>query len=128
MFPLDDNPMEIMVSTDEPGPASETRWMVPIRLSFPLRKVALLPVGDDYVGNVTMFVAARNTKGDRSDVVRQNHEIRIKAAEYETAQDDRFAITANLLMEAGKHNVAVAILDPITRNSSYTTTKVTVQD
>jgi hypothetical protein len=102
--------------------------MVPIELSFPLRRVALLPTGEDYVGNVTMFIAARNAKGDRSDVVRQNHEIRIKAADYEDAKIRRYTITASLLMEAGSHSVAVGLLDPITRNSSYTTSRVTVRE
>jgi hypothetical protein len=128
MFPLDDNPMQIMVEIGTQGPASETRWMVPFKLSFPLRRVALLPAGDEYVGTVTMFLAARNTDGDRSDVVRQNHEIRVKAADYDDAQLKRYTITANLLMEEGSHNVAVGILDPVTRNASFTTTRVTVRD
>ena len=113
MLPLDDNPMQIMIEIGSQGPAGETLWMVPFKLSFPLRRVALLPAGDDYVGNVTLFLAARNTKGDRSDVVRQNHEIRIKAADYDAAQLKRHTITANLLMEKGSHNVAVGILDQI---------------
>jgi VWFA-related protein len=128
MFPLDDNPMELLLEIGNQGPAGETRWMVPFQLSFPLRKVALLPVGDEYVGNVTMFLAARSTNGERSDVVRQNHEIRIKAADYDHAQLERFTITANLLMEEGTHNVAVGLLDPVTRNASFTTTKVTVKE
>ena len=128
MFPLDDNPMQIMVEIGDQGPASETRWMVPFKMSFPLRRVALLPAGDEYVGNLTMFLAARNTDGDRSDVVRQNHEIRVKAADYDDAQLKRYTITANLLMEEGTHNVAVGILDPLTRNASFTTTRVTVRD
>jgi hypothetical protein len=128
MFPLDDNPMQIMVEIGSKGPAGESRWMVPFELSFPLRKVALLPTGDDYVGNVTMFLAARNAEGDRSDVVRQNHEIRVKAADYEDAQLKRYTITANLLMEKGSHNIAVGILDPLTSNASFTTTKVTITE
>lgn len=128
MFPLNDNPMQIMVEIGDQGPASETRWMVPFKLSFPLRKVALLPEGEDYVGNVTLFLAARNSKGDRSDVVRQVHEIRVKAADYDDAQLHRYTITANLLMEEGNHNVAVGLLDPITQSSSFATTKVTIRE
>ncbi|MEX1309748.1 MAG: VWA domain-containing protein [Candidatus Sulfomarinibacteraceae bacterium] len=128
MFPLNDNPMQIMVEIGDQGPASDTRWMVPFKLSFPLRKVALLPQGEDYVGNVTLFLAARNSRGDRSDVVRQVHEIRVKAADYDDAQLHRYTITANLLMEEGNHNVAVGLLDPITQSSSFATTKVTIRE
>ena len=128
MFPLEENPMQIMVEIGDQGPASETRWMVPFKLSFPLRRVALIPEGEDYVANVTMFLAARDTKGDRSDVVRQVHEVRVKAADYDEAQLRRYTITANLLMEEGTHNVAVGLLDPVTQNASYATTKVTVRE
>jgi VWFA-related protein len=128
MFPLEDNPMQIMVEIGGQAPAGETRWMVPFKLSFPLRRVALLPQGEDYVGNVTMFLAARNNRGDRSDVIRQHHEIRINAAEYEGSRPDQFTITANLLMEAGAHSVAVGLLDSVTRQSSFTTTKVTIRE
>jgi VWFA-related protein len=128
MFPLNDNPMQLMVEIGDQGPASETRWMVPFKLSFPLRRVALLPEGEDYVANVTLFLAARNNQGDRSDVVRQVHEIRVKAADYDDAQLHRYTITANLLMEEGSHNVAVGLLDPVTQASSFTTTKVTIRE
>jgi VWFA-related protein len=128
MFPLEDNPMEIMVEIGDAGPASDTRWMVPFKLSFPLRKVALLPNGADYVGNLTVFIAARNAEGDSSDIVRQSHEIRVAAADYERAQLERTTITANLLMEQGEHSVAVGVLDPVTRASSFATTRVTVKE
>ena len=39
-----------------------------------------------------------------------------------------FTITANLLMEQGNYNVAVGLLDPVTRQSSFTTTRVTVRE
>jgi VWFA-related protein len=128
MFPLEDNPMEIMMEIGTQAPAGGERWMVPFELSFPLRRVALLPSGDDYVANVTLFLAARSTTGDRSDVIRQSHEVRVKAADYEDAQRERFTIGANLLMETGTYNVAVGLLDPVTRQTSFATTKVTVHD
>jgi hypothetical protein len=128
MFPLEDNPMELMLEAGDQAPATETRWMVPFEMSFPLRKVALLPAGDDFVATVKLFIAARNDRGDRSDVVRREHEIRVAAADYERARADRFTIRTNLLMDTGNHTVAVGLLDPVTRQSSYTRTRVTVQE
>ena len=128
MFPLEDNPMELMIEVGDQAPATETRWMVPFKISFPLRKIALVPTGDEYVANVSLFVAARNDRGDRSDVVRQSHEIRVDAADYDSAQLERYTISTNLLMDAGNHSIAVGLLDPVTRQSSYTATKVTVRE
>ena len=73
-----------------------------------------------------MFVAVRGTDGKQSDMVRQDHEIRVPAAEYDQAQRQRWAIDTQLLMESGRYKIAVAILDPLTRQDSYQTIAVAV--
>jgi hypothetical protein len=121
MFDLDENPMGIECVVDTAAPARDNRWMVPFELWFPVPMVAMVPEGDDYVGRVTMFVASRDTKGKQSDVVRQEHEIRIPIASYEEVKDTRFKISAHLLMEKGSYRVAVGLLDRMTRQASYQT-------
>jgi len=121
VFEVEDNPMQLDVETGTPAPASEKRWLLPTHISFPIRKVALLPEGDDYVGRIVMFVAARDTEGKQSDLVRQEHEIRVPAADYDDAQRQRWGIDTNLLVESGRYKIAVAVLDPLTRQDSYRT-------
>ncbi len=120
-FDVEDNPMQIEVEAGEPSPAAEGRWLLPTHVSFPLRKVALMPEGDDYVGRVILFVAVRDRDGKTSDLVRQNHEVRVPAADYEEAQRQRFGIDTQLLMEAGRYRIGIAILDEITHQDSYQT-------
>lgn len=126
VIPLDENPIQIALETGAQAPASENRWTVPFKLSFPLANIALIPEGGDYVGRVSLFIAARDTEGKQSDVVRQEHEVRVAAADYEEAQRQRFTIQASLLMEAGSFKVSVALLDQMTRQAGYTTTSVVV--
>jgi hypothetical protein len=126
VIPIDENPLEIMVTTGAQAPASSDRWTVPFELSFPLRSIALLPEGDDYVGRVSLFIAARDTGGKQSDVVRQDHEVRVAASDYQEAQRQRFTIRASLLMESGSFKVSAGLLDHITRQSSFTTSSVVV--
>ena len=126
VFEVEKNPMQIDFETGTPAPASEKRWLLPAHISFPIRKVALLPEGEDYVGRIVMFVAVRGTDGKQSDMVRQEHEIRVPAAEYDQAQRQRWAIDTQLLMESGRYKIAVAILDPLTRQDSYQTIAVAV--
>jgi VWFA-related protein len=123
---VDDNPMQIEVKTGTPAPASEKRWLLPANISFPIRKVALLPEGEDYVGRIVMFIAVRGADGKQSDLVRQEHEIRIPSGEYEQAQRQRFAIDTQLLLESGRYKISVALLDPLTRQDSYQTTAAAV--
>ncbi len=126
VFDVDHNPMFVEVTSGTPAPATSDRWTVPFHISFPLRKVAMLPEGEDQVGRVVLFVAARDIKGRQSDLQRQEHEIRIPATEWEEARRERFGIDVNLLMESGTYNVAVGLMDVVTREASYTKTLVRV--
>ncbi len=121
VFPVEHNPMHVQVITGEPSPATNEWWTVPIHVSFPLSKVALLRDRDDYVGRVILYIAARDSSGKRSDVQHQEHEIRIPAADYKEAQRKRFGIDLSLLMAKGHYTVAVGLLDEITQEDSITT-------
>ncbi|MCJ7754379.1 MAG: VWA domain-containing protein, partial [Thermoanaerobaculales bacterium] len=61
VFEVEDNPMQVDVEAGTASPASEKRWLLPTHISFPIRKIALLPEGEDYVGRIVLFVAARDS-------------------------------------------------------------------
>ncbi len=126
VFDVDHNPLLLKVTSGRPAPATSDRWTVPFHISFPLDKVAMLPEGDEYVGRVVLFVAARDTKGRKSDLQRQEHEIRIPAADWDSARMERFGIDVSLLMESGSYHVAVGLMDVVTREASYAKTLVLV--
>jgi len=126
VFEVDNNPMQIEVKTGTPSTASEKRWLLPAHISFPIRAVALLPEGEDYVGRIVMFVAVRGADGKQSDLVRQEHEIRVPAADYELAQQRLWGIDTQLLLESGRYKISIALLDPLTRQDSYETVAVAV--
>jgi len=126
MFSIDENPMRIECLTRTPAPASDDRWTVPFEVSFPIETVALMPEGEASVGRVVMCVAARDEQGRQSDVVRQLHEVRVPAADYDRARRSRYTISASLLMQEGSHRVAVGLLDQITRQASYQTISTAV--
>jgi len=119
MVDVDDNLMELELTPGRPEPAAGTRWGVPLHLSFPLEKVALLEIGGDYVGRVVLFIGAQDLKGRNSEIQRQEHEVRIPAADYEKALKQRFGIDFKLLLDEGKQRVAVGLMDQITRRASY---------
>jgi VWFA-related protein len=126
VFEIDENPMDLQVEPGTPTPASEKRWLLPAHLTFPLSNVALLPEGEDLVARIVLFVAARDADGKQSDLVRQTHEIRIPAAQYQEARGKRYGVDTTLLMESGRYKVSMALLDPLTRQVSYTTISVPI--
>jgi len=126
VFEIDENPMGLDVETGIPAAATQDRWILPTHLSFPLNSVALLPEGDDFVARIVLFIAARDTDGKRSDLVRQMHEIRVPAASYEEARGKDFGIDTQLLMESGRYKITIALLDPLTRQVSFRTISTAV--
>ncbi len=126
VYEIDDNPIGVDVVTGTPAPASEKRWLLPTQVSFPIGNIAMLPEGDDFVARVVLFVAARDSNGKSSDLVRQEHEIRIPADRYEDAVSKLYSIDTQLLMEPGRYKISVALLDPLTRQDSYRTVSASV--
>jgi VWFA-related protein len=126
MVDIDDNPMSLRVAADDPAPASGERWTVPLHLSFPIDKVALIPEAGEYVGRLVLFLGARDIKGRNSELQRQEHEIRVPAEDLERARDQRFGIDLQLLLEESQHRIAVGVMDRVTRQSSYERVVVTV--
>jgi hypothetical protein len=82
--------------------------------------VALLPEGDEYVGRVELFITNRDLKGRQADVQRRDFEIRMPPGDYATRRHESYVAELELLMEEGTHKVVVGLLDPMTRQSSYT--------
>lgn len=126
MVDVADNPMELSLSAGSRVPASDDRWTLPLHLSFPLSRVALVPEGGDYVGRLVLFVGARKLDGRQSDTQRQEHEIRIPAAQAAAAAEQSFGIDLQLLMGQGQHRVGVGVLDLVTRQASYARLILTV--
>lgn len=126
MVEIDDNPMDLELTDAEPSAVSGSRWTVPLHLTFPLDRVALLPVGEDYVGQVVLFIGAQDLKGRSSEMQRQEHEIRVPTVDYETAVHQRFGIDVTLLLEEGQQRIAVGLMDQFTRRASYARIVVTV--
>ena len=119
MVDIDDNPMRLELEAGTPAPGSGTKWLVPIHLSVALDTVVLMTEGDELVGRLILFVGARDETGRSSEVQRQEHEIRLPAAEYETSGRERFGFDFRLILDAGQERISVGALDPISHQASY---------
>ncbi len=123
---LEDNPMDLAVDRGRASPAAADRWSVPLHLSFPLQTIALVPQGEEYLGQVVLFLGARDMAGRSSEMQRQEHEIRIPAEQYQAATEQRFGIDFQLLLREGQHRVSVGLMDRVTRQAAYDRIVVTV--
>lgn len=119
LFDIDENPMKIDASVGEPTAAQEGRWLLPLRVSFPTQSVALLPQGENLVGEVVLYVSLRDTRGKTADLQHRVQEIYIPRSEYQRMATRNLSVDLQLLVEPGSYRVAVGLFDRLTRQSSY---------
>lgn len=121
---VDDNTMGVTAERLAATSANSELWTVPVRVSVPMKNLALLPVGDQLVGHVALVAGARDADGERADVQREEHEVSVPA---DTDIGDRnWTVDSRFLMKAGQHRVVVGILDRVTHKASYVTLNLTV--
>lgn len=120
-FELEDNPLAVTLGAGEPVPASGGRWLLPVEVRFPIEKVALIPDGDQLVGYVTVYYAARDTEGKQSDLQHTEHMLKVPAGEYEVARTRTFLVTASLLLEPGTYRISVGVRDQLTNQAGFAT-------
>ncbi len=118
-FDIDDNPMEITLSTGEPSPASGGRWLLPVEVRVPIGKIAFVPDGDNLSGYVSVYYAARDREGKQSDLQRSDQTIKVPAADYEAAKAKNYMIGASLLLEPGTYRISVGLRDQLTNQAGY---------
>ena len=116
---IDDNPMGLELTASAALPGSGVQWLAPMHLSIDLGTIALLPLGDQLLGRVVVFVGARDEDGRNTEVQRQEHEISLPRAEYLADGRERFGIDFRLILTEGRHRISVGVMDPITRQASY---------
>jgi hypothetical protein len=116
---VSDNPMGIQVAPGAWVQMTAEQWMLPVAVAVPVESVAMVAEGEDYVGRVMLFVAARDVHGHKTDVVRKQHELRVPMTEYEGRRRGFFDLHHRLLLSAGRHSLAVGVLDETTGRASY---------
>lgn len=126
LFPVADDPLGLTLTIGTAVAAGSDRFTLPITLAVPVASIALLPAGDLLVGEVTVFVAARDSAGKRSDLVRQEHHLEIPAAGYAAPSAPPFEIATRLLMEGGRATLSIGVMDAITRQASYAQSTVVI--
>lgn len=119
LFDIDENPMGIEARVRESTSAQEGRYLLPLQVSFPTESVALLPQGDNLVGEVVLFVSLRDTSGKQADLQQRVQEIYIPRSEYERMARRSLSVEVRLLVEPGTYRIAVGLFDRLTRQASY---------
>jgi len=123
---LGHNPMDLLLTSGEPAPATGKRWEVPIRLSIPINHLVLEEEADDLVAQIELYFCVRDAQGQGSPTQRREYEIRVPAAQYSPERSQRYGISVQMLFNEQRHTVAVGLVDRVNSQTSYARTVIDI--
>ena len=120
------NPLGIALEVGKPAPAAGARWTVPVRLRLALDGLALIPEGEELVGRVVLFAAARDRSGQQSDLQRAGARGPGAGGLGGVPRGRTYTLDVPFLMEEKSYRVAVGLMDQVTRQASFETVELKV--
>jgi VWFA-related protein len=118
-YPRVENPLGITVSTGQAKPYDNDNYLMPVRISVPIKKLGLVPSGDRYEGSFSVYFVVLDASDKQSDLAVQRQKIEIPSKDFEKAQGKDYYYDVSLICVPGGQKLAVALRDGITNVTSY---------
>lgn len=120
-FDPNENPLGISATSGTPRKGTSKTWDLPVRIGVPIGKLALLPEGDQMVGQVTAYYVTRDGDNRQSALHKADHRVAVPRGEYESARRRSWPITATLVVRPGSYRIAVGVREELTGVAGYAT-------
>ena len=120
-YPRDDNPLGISVSFGAQKPYDRENFAVPVRVSVPIGRLALLPMGEKYEGAFFVYIVARDTADTdkKSDMSIQRQVVSVPSKDLKAAQSKDWHYDFTMTVAPGGQRFAFAVRDGNTGTTSY---------
>ncbi len=116
-----DNPLAVAVEFGDVQRDGKKEFMVPVMVKVPLNKLVLIPQDEMHVGQIGIFICARDGKGRTSPVRSIEVPIRIPNDKLALALQQVAGYRLVLKMRPEEHAVAVGVRDELGRIESTVT-------
>jgi VWFA-related protein len=113
-----DNELGISLNAAPAVPDGEKR-LVTVDVLIPINKLKLVPDGDTYKGEFTVFVSTGDQFGNSSRVNRQLREVRWPAAALNQAGDKKLTFRVNVVLEPGRSQISIGVMDEHSREKGF---------
>ncbi|HVS00225.1 MAG TPA: VWA domain-containing protein [Thermoanaerobaculia bacterium] len=127
LFGSDENPLEVALEfQDVVGEkVKKDERLVQLTVKLPMSKLVLLPQEQVHEGNVSVFLAVRDSQGRNSDITQVKIPVRIPNDRLMASLGQAAGYRTRLVMRPGEHTVAVGVRDELANVSSLVTQSYT---
>ncbi len=113
-----DNALGISLSAAPPVPDGERR-LVTVDVLIPIRKLTLVPDGNNLTGTFTVFIATGDSVGHSSNVTRQTKEIRWPADAMARAGDKTLTFRVDVVLQPGRSQISIGVMDEKSQEKGF---------
>ncbi|MFN2385136.1 MAG: VWA domain-containing protein [Thermoanaerobaculia bacterium] len=118
-YPREENPLGISLTVGESRPYDRENYLLPIHVSIPLSKMALVPSGDVYQGNYFLYLKILDVSGKTSDMQIQRGTVSVPQKELDNAQKKNWGHPMQLIVVPGGQKIAVGVRDGVSNVTSF---------
>jgi len=122
------NSLEIEVAVGASMAQKDGSFTVPLVVTVPIGRLALLPDGDAHRGSVSIFLAAKDLDDRITPPIKRQFPISIPNEKLFTALGQAASYTFMVLMARGPQTVAVSVRDDVAQLESTVTARFTVSE
>ncbi|HUF77977.1 MAG TPA: VWA domain-containing protein [Thermoanaerobaculia bacterium] len=123
-FPHYSNPLDLELSFGEGQRREDGHFLVPVNLKIPIRSLTLIPRGEVYEANASLYVAAMDDRGWISEVQQTPLPVQVRRDDLDEALEKEYVYTVQILLRSGEQKVAVGVRDEVTASNSFVTRTV----
>jgi VWFA-related protein len=120
------NSLNVDISVGTPSRRGHGTFIVPLAVTVPLGKLALLPDGDTHNGSVSIFVSAKDLDDRITPPVKREFPISIPNDKLATALGQSARFIFEMLMTRGPQTVAVSVRDDVAAMESTVSARFAV--
>ncbi len=118
-YPRDQNPLGIAVALGESRPYDRENYLLPVRISIPIGRLALVPSGDRYEGHFFISFVVLDVSGKQSDLQTQRQAVSVPAKDLKEAQGKDYRYDVSLIVVPGGQKLSVSLRDGVSNLISY---------
>jgi hypothetical protein len=110
-------PMLFRIAADlgEGKKMSRKTWTRPLKVRIPINAMTMLPQDGRHRGAFTVYILTGGKLGDVSDVIRKTQPFEIEEKDLQRAKGSHFTFDFDVLVNDGTRQVAVGVLDEVSK-------------
>jgi len=118
-YPREDNPLGIVLTVGDSKPYDRENYVLPVHVSIPLSKLALVPSGEVYQGKYFLYLKILDVSGKSSDMQIQTGSVTVPLKELDSAQKKSWSHALQLIVIPGGQKLAIGVRDGVSNQTSY---------